>query len=642
MSSLTALQSGVRCLMNSPGRHPWIWLLVLLAGTVCLYYPALHSAFLLDDVNNLRDLALLKQDGWLHYIFNNDAGPTGRPLAMFSFAMQASQWPDPFGFKLVNLLIHLVNGGLVFLICSRVVTAQVVPGRQKALFCLLLTALWLMHPMHLTSVLYVVQRMTLLASTFMLLTVLLYLHSWDMYNRGQRRGGIAGLLAAFGLLMPLAVFSKEIGILAGLYTFVIYQTLLRDKSRDGTWNLATLVCALFPVICVLAWLLVSTDLEAAYAIRPFSLYERLITEPVILLDYIRLLVLPQGSRFSVFHDDVVALSSMTVTAMAAIIIVVLSLVFAIAGWKKYPVFAFAILWFFSGHVLESGFIPLELYFEHRNYLPSLGILFLVVWLLFRIHACLSMKTLGIGIALVYVSLVVFTTKSGIGLWAQPLLQAEIWKMNQPQSRRALNNLWIMHMQYGNHERAEELFHEFRTIYPQDFYPMIRYINYLECHGQRRPDEADWQQVTGFAAQAAQLHYSVVTTFDNILYRQYRGKCKIEHPEYYLYTLEALINNPAFRSVRANLHELAASYAALAGDGQRALVNINRALRERSTIANLIFKARILHALDRADDARKLVERIENRLASRPGMALLYRKQIETLAKEINRQEDDPS
>src|SRR5690606_33752094 len=144
-------------------------IVLLCAATIAVYYPGLSSNFLLDDVNNLGSLALIPEQGLLNYILAGLAGPTGRPLSLFSFALQAGSWPDnPFAFKTVNLVIHLACGGLIFLICSKLAGYLQLGLPESLLFSLLVTAIWLLHPMQLTTVLYVVQRMTQLATLFIL------------------------------------------------------------------------------------------------------------------------------------------------------------------------------------------------------------------------------------------------------------------------------------------------------------------------------------------------------------------------------------------------------------------------------------------------------------------------------------------
>ena len=108
-------------------------------------------------------------------------------------------------------------------------------------------------------------------------------------------------------------------------------------------------------------------------------------------------------------------------------------------FKKHPVFSFAILWFFAGHVLESTVIPLELYFEHRNYLPALGIIFgISYYFLFFLQTTSStfVKNTFCSLAILYFCGIGFISFSEASLWGNPATQAITWQSNHPNSKRA--------------------------------------------------------------------------------------------------------------------------------------------------------------------------------------------------------------
>src|SRR5690606_24439350 len=114
----------------------------------------------------------------------------------------------------------------------------------------------------------------------------------------------------------------------------------------------------------------------------FSLPERLLSESRILVEYLYKIVLPSLRGGGIYHDDfVVSRGWLTPWTTAPAVAFVLGLVvIGIASRRRWPVLSFALLWFFAGHALESTALPLELYFEHRNYLPVFGILFaLATW-----------------------------------------------------------------------------------------------------------------------------------------------------------------------------------------------------------------------------------------------------------------------
>jgi len=161
----------------------------LLLIATALYYQALHSRFLLDDFYNLLDLSQIDANGIAYFIFGGFSGPSGRPLSLLSFALQYQDWPgNPFAFKLVNLIIHLLNGVLIWFICKRLVVYIFRDKQYQTLLVILTTGLWLLHPIQFSTVLYVTQRMTQFSTFFILSGILGYLWTREQYaNSGSQR-----------------------------------------------------------------------------------------------------------------------------------------------------------------------------------------------------------------------------------------------------------------------------------------------------------------------------------------------------------------------------------------------------------------------------------------------------------------------
>jgi hypothetical protein len=133
------------------------------------------------------------------------------------------------------------------------------------------------------------------------------------------------------------------------------------------------------------WLLFNPDyILAPYATRNFSLYERLLTETRVLWDYIRWILVPDTNAYTFYYENYplsTGLLSPLSTLFAALGIMAL-LVLVVVLRKRLPWLSFGIGFFLAGHALESTVIALELVFEHRNYVPSYGLLFGAVATLF--------------------------------------------------------------------------------------------------------------------------------------------------------------------------------------------------------------------------------------------------------------------
>jgi protein O-mannosyl-transferase len=366
--------------------------LVFLAALFA-YYPGLHGPFVFDDTINIVSnprLALTRLDGesLLNAALSSDSGILKRPLAMATFAFNyylAGGLSDTWPFKLTNLIIHLINTGLVYWLVSLLLVARQkihgpVPEYRHGWIPGLVAAIWALHPMHLTSILYVVQRMTSLSALFVLTGLIVYLYGRLRVDTSRPR---AYALMTTGLVigLVLGLACKENAALLPFFALVIEFVFFERRRLDPAkrkklawfYGLSILV----PIVAGIAWLALHPDfLATTYAAREFTPWQRLLTETRILWFYIGLLFIPDIGKFGLFHDDIAISTGLLTpwTTLPALFGLVAVLGLALSGRARshYPMFSFAVLWFLAGHSMESGAIGLELAHEHRNYLPSLG------------------------------------------------------------------------------------------------------------------------------------------------------------------------------------------------------------------------------------------------------------------------------
>lgn len=607
-------------------------LFLLLLLTICLYYPALFSPFYLDDFSNLSELAEVENNGFFYYIFSGFSGPSGRPLALLSFALQYPAWPDdPAMFKAVNLAIHCANGIFVWLISARLIMPLEQGRGRRRIFALLTTAVWLLHPMQLSTVLYVVQRMTLLSSFFTLTGLWAYLY--------YRNGIIAGrhdpraclrLMAPVAASLILAILSKENGILLLLYIIVIEKTLF-SNSAAGLKNGFLFVLAL-PLMALLAYLLAGLDgIMASYDWRPFSMTERLLTQPSVLLVYLKHILLPVHGGYGLYHDDFPVSAGLlappyTLPAIAALLLCFLA---GLRFRKSAPVFAFAALWFLAGHALEASFLNLELYFEHRNYLPSLGILFGVNYLLLRLIKTRQHR-LSAGLAgLVYYTLVMGAFYLESTLWPQPALQALEWARNKPASERTLINLAHAYGNSGQYDKAVDIYTRLEQLKPDNIYPAIVKLQIETCAGRRPAPPGVWEAVLEKAKRARADSLTIVASLDGFVEDIINDNCRPGEHENMEKLLSALIGNDNFAFVRRYLYEFSAILQVYNGRYERALGDIDMALAAGGQPPNYIYKIRLLRGLGKTDEVERVKQEFREKMKGRPG-SLAYARLLEEL------------
>lgn len=408
---------------------------------MAIYLPGLPGAFLLDDYPNLARLAWI-DDGltWRSFLsvaFGGDAGDLGRVLAYASFAPQYADWPsNPSPFKLVNIALHLINGYLILQVTLSL--ARLLKYPAPWMVSLILSAAWLFHPLNVSTVLYTVQRMTELSSAFMLAGLLLYLR-----GRGSQVGGGPGyLLMTSGVILGsvLAVQSKETGVLLPLYVLVIEHTLLGSMPQPRRFLAWKISLLWLPIVVFIFYLgaRMNSWILPGYALRDYSLSERLLTEGRVVFGYLDAILFPRPRSLGLFHDDFVISRGLldppeTVIALFGILTLI---ALGLACRRRLPVVSFAVLWFLGGHVLESTVIPLEIYFEHRNYLPMLGPLTLAAVLLGRVAGTERTRKMAVSLSLVWLLILGGMTLQEARLWGAPALQAMVWAEQRPDSPRA--------------------------------------------------------------------------------------------------------------------------------------------------------------------------------------------------------------
>lgn len=356
----------------------------LLLICLSLYWAGLSGPLLLDDFPQLSPL-LDKKTDWQALIITSESGPLKRPISMASFLLNTLLPGDTiFWWKLTNVIIHLLNGVLVFLLSLQLFSATNSQSNTQLRWpAIALSGIWLLHPLHVSTILYTVQRMTELSSLFVFFGLLCYMKGRRLQQKNK--SGKLELGLCFLLFLPLAALSKESGILLPLLTLTIEVFVFRFNGESGTKKSLLIYYSVFLILpFVFGLYFIESSLLTGYEGRGFTLEERLLTEFRVIWLYIFQLVVPIQSYMGFFHDDFMIshgwFSPVTTIASLAGIIVLFVLVVKIR--HRMPLVALGIVFFFAAHSLESTIIPLELVFEHRNYLPSFG-LFLALVSLFR-------------------------------------------------------------------------------------------------------------------------------------------------------------------------------------------------------------------------------------------------------------------
>ncbi|OEY93528.1 hypothetical protein BJD20_05040 [Acinetobacter proteolyticus] len=430
-----------------------IVLFFLLIICFFIYFIGLKGNYLFDDYPNLQDLGTYGViDSWdktRAFIFNGFAGPTGRPISLASFLIDANTWPtDPYPFKYTNLMIHLLNG--VFLCWAILLLLRNYQYEEKKAvwIALVSTAIWLLHPYFVSTTLYVVQRMAQLATLFSLIGIVGYLKARLLLSK-KSIPAYMWMSLSVGLGTVLATFSKENGALLPLLILVI-EFCNPNKENKPRWQWRA-VCLWLPSIAIALILIKYMDFSAhPWPNRNFNMIERLYSEARIVSEYLYNLIVPQVELKGLYQDGFYISKSLTqpITTLYSIVFLFSLLLLALMFRKKYPLCALAILFFFTAHLMESTVIGLELYFEHRNYLSAIFLFLPIASGFYSLKKYIDSRLVYF-IILLILSILSFFTYERAKLWGNTDQLQLYWAKNSPDSPRAQNAIAAVLFDKGN-------------------------------------------------------------------------------------------------------------------------------------------------------------------------------------------------
>lgn len=529
---------------------------LVLAVAVFLYFPGLSGPLLFDDYNSLKPLGnwgvIDSFEKLRLFLSSGLTGPTGRPVTLFTFFLNSNTWPvEPTKFILTNIAIHAFNGLILFFLIEKIVACT--GGKRYDWWCspgLLVATLWVIHPLHASSVLYIVQRMTLLSATFSLLAILAYLDARNALLSHENKKALALLVMTFGISV-LAVFSKENAVVLPLQMLIL-EIYLRALNSHGAklhrwliWFVLVPASALvlaYPVQTFLVHIVdyLQTGQEDTYG-RNFTMIERFWTEQRVVGDYIVSLVLPKMQSPGVFHDNYPLSRSLLqpITTLLWFIVHVAIMVFAFLRRKRLPWAFFGVFWFYGSHVIESTFIMLELKFEHRNYLPSVGIIFILVNLILLVKNSLLRN------ALVFIFLAVNSTflSMSTSLWGRPVQAASVWVAENPRSARANEHAAHMALIYEEDIERAKVFSRRAIELSNEVAPELRFIlEFCETYNGEQPDWFDLADRIRYGAR----DWSLYPVLKELLLASVTGECGILDLGGYRQLLDAHRYNPAYQ------------------------------------------------------------------------------------------------
>ena len=452
-------------------RSHWTPLLALAVLGFALYADALQAPFLFDDNDAILRNRSIRTLGASLLEIPDQLPVSGRPLVSFSLAVNyALGGYDPWGYHLFNMLLHLANACLVFVVLRRALCTSRRSESQAGAVAWVAATIWAAHPLASEAVVYVMQRTELLVSFFSLGALAAAQQGWqEPRQRGLWHGG--AVLCVFG-----AALCKEVAVVIPPLLW-LYDRAFVSQTFGGAWlRHRPLHAGAFASWVLVAWMVLQTPRSGSvgWGLGVTSL-EYLQTQAGVLLWYLRTCFVPTG--LSIAHDWPIARD----TAQVLPELVVMSLLFAgaLLAVARMPRLGFAGMCFFAWLAPSSSIVPIvtEVAAERRMYLPLLVVVVPCVVLAHRaLYALVRVErgrmVLGIAASVGVAGGLAMATEARVRDYSSLVSIWEDAVAVNPDASTARNNLGFA---YDNAKRFDEARAQFEAavrLDPEDASPRL--------------------------------------------------------------------------------------------------------------------------------------------------------------------------
>lgn len=433
--------------------------LIIALLSALVFLPGLPGDFVFDDIPNIVEnqaiqLTRLDIDALVKAAFTPQISGSLRILPTLSFAFDFWRGGglDPAIFKTTNIIVHALTACALAWFFRSLLLVSGIPSTRTRWVAPALALAWAVHPMQVSSVLYVVQRMQTMGTLFLVLALWSYLKARQAQIEG--RPGRAGMLLAM-LLWIAALGCKEDSILLPVYTLALELTVLRFGAASprlaNTLRHGYFIAVLAGATTYFSWAIPHFWQWEAYPGRDFSTLDRLLTQARVLCLYMWQIVLPLPQHLPFYYDGLQPSRGLLQPweTLPAILTVAALLGTAWRLRTRWPLFALGVFLFFTAHFVTSNVIGLELAFEHRNHFALIGAVLAIGSLLARANQHLRLRPAS-KIALCTLLLVVSGSVTALRAhtWSSALTLAKASTAAAPSSARAWYSLCIGYFQSG--------------------------------------------------------------------------------------------------------------------------------------------------------------------------------------------------
>lgn len=455
-----------------------VLIFLLIAVPAAIYANSLKNSFVWDDVYLIVKNPFIKNCNFVSKIFTSDLFHTSsgkravvyyRPLQSLSLMFDYRLWHlNPIGYRITNILFHILNAILVFLLVNSIV--------ENRKISLITSLLFVVHPVHVEAVTYISGRADPMAGFFLLSAFILFIR-YTSYPGLKRSFFYLGSIALF----ILALFSKETAIIFPLilisYDFAFpdrtAQINFRDKIRYRhlSFLIVTVGYGLFRI------LVLNLNGQIATAMRT-GFIPRVLTSCKVIVQYIGLFFIPLGLHME--RKVPLIMSPAEPTFLSSLFLLCIIAVVVFISYRYFRPAFFGLAWFFLMLLpVSSIIVPLKARMaEHWLYLPSIGLFMAISIGLFRIVRLTRLNVRGpitrsfknIMIAF-FVSIFIFysfLTMKQNTYWKDELTFYKRTLQFNPDSDYVHINLGILYLKQGLKQKAKDEFEHAVKLNPNSF------------------------------------------------------------------------------------------------------------------------------------------------------------------------------
>ncbi len=519
-----------------------LYLTFIISLCFCIHFNGLNGPLFLDShkLYQLENIRLSIKD--LSF-----SGYGRRFISQFTFYLNTliDNGINTFNIKLTNVFIHILTGICIFILSSKLALCTT-HKKYHSYIAAIVFSLWLLSPINTSSVLYAIQRMNQLSALFCLIALIFYINLRASQKLGQlKRLKVFSNFIIILLCWALAISSKENAILLVLF-FILLEIFFFKKDIINKENLSrkfAFLTSIF-ILAVVTALLFPEPINDTlnYDERSFTITERALTQTRIIWIYIIEIILPHSTSTGLFHDGIPISKNLLspISTFFSIIGLVVTLIVStyFAKNKKLAPISFGISFFIIGHLLESTIIPLELYYEHRNYLPSFGIYFAIAFSLLSLRNTLSNSSQIICFTL-YISLFLIVGYFKVETYANATSAYLKATQRTYSSPRAASNLAHYFFTQNQIKKSIETLSKIIEHYPHEAQRARLQIMYMSCSSNKINNKNLYRDITLTTSKESKIEIS--QSLENLINVIQQKKCSYINTSKLRYALLSISN-----------------------------------------------------------------------------------------------------